>query len=71
VDVLWERLRAHGLERRPLLSGAEPRQALDRLLAERVPLYRLADWRVPCGDSSAETIVEQLLGELREAGLVA
>lgn len=71
ADLLWERLRAHGLERRPVLSGPEPRQALDRLLADREPLYRLAEWRVNCGESSAETIVEQILGELRRAGVVA
>ncbi|HEY7530306.1 MAG TPA: shikimate kinase [Gemmatimonadota bacterium] len=70
VDVLWERLRAHGLEHRPLLAGPDPRETLDRLLADREPLYGLAEWRIPCGDASAESIVDQILGRLRKVGIV-
>jgi shikimate kinase len=70
LEVLWERLRAHGLEHRPLLSGPRPREALETILAEREPAYRLAEWRIRCGESPPEVVADQILGELRAAGLV-
>lgn len=40
ADLLWERVR--GNDKRPLLRGPDPRGTLERLLSERLPLYRLA-----------------------------
>lgn len=42
-DTLWTRVR--GRATRPLLQTADPRGTLERLLAERAPVYALADLR--------------------------
>lgn len=44
LDTLWERVRHK--EGRPLLKTANPRQTLADLLAQREPIYGLADLRV-------------------------
>lgn len=41
IDTLWHRVRSRPT--RPLLQTAEPRQTLERLMAERRPVYALAD----------------------------
>lgn len=55
LDTLWHRVRSRPT--RPLLQTADPRGTLARLLAERGPVYALADIRVPArrGDSIEET----------------
>lgn len=55
VDVLWPRVRRRS--NRPLLKTPDPRGTLERLVAERSPVYALADIIVDTrGDySAAET----------------
>ena len=55
LDTLWHRVRSRPT--RPLLQTAEPRQTLERLLAERRPVYALADIRIQTnmGDTVEET----------------
>ncbi|CAM3012688.1 shikimate kinase [Paracoccus aminovorans] len=55
LDTLWHRVRHRPT--RPLLQTADPRGTLQRLIAERGPVYALADIRVPAqrGDSIEET----------------
>jgi shikimate kinase len=70
IEILWDRVQAQRLVYRPLLAGGG-REALERLLAQRSPVYALADWRIDCGASNPEVIVKQLIRKLRSAGLVA
>ncbi|MGF6860016.1 shikimate kinase [Rhodobacteraceae bacterium MBR-64] len=44
LDLLWSRVRHR--KTRPLLRTADPRATLARLLADRAPVYALADLRV-------------------------
>lgn len=55
LDTLWHRVRHRPT--RPLLQTADPRGTLERLLAERNPVYALADIRVTArrGDSIEQT----------------
>lgn len=55
LETLWHRVRQRPT--RPLLQTADPRGTLERLLAEREPVYTLADIRVPArrGDSIEQT----------------
>ncbi|MCV2448667.1 shikimate kinase [Paracoccus sp. DMF] len=60
LDTLWHRVRHRPT--RPLLQTADPRGTLERLLAERGPVYALADIRVPArrGDSIEDTATRAL-----------
>jgi shikimate kinase/3-dehydroquinate synthase len=71
ADVLWSRLSGQGVPQRPLLAARDPRPELERLLREREPVYELAEWRIECGASEPQSIVQQLVRRLRTAGLVA
>jgi shikimate kinase len=55
LETLWHRVRQRPT--RPLLQTADPRGTLERLLAEREPVYTLADIRIPArrGDSIEQT----------------
>lgn len=55
LETLWHRVRHRPT--RPLLQTADPRGTLARLLAERGPVYALADIRVQArqGDSIGQT----------------
>jgi shikimate kinase len=55
AEVLWARV--SGETQRPL---ARDRAAFEKLLAERLPAYRLADFRVPADGSPGE-VVESIL----------
>jgi shikimate kinase len=49
---------------RPLLKGADPRGVLERLMAERYPIYAQADVTVASGSGSTDDTVERILDEL-------
>ena len=49
---------------RPLLKGGDPRVVLERLIAERYPVYAEADVTVPSSAGSAEETVERILERL-------
>ena len=55
LDVLWPRVKRKTT--RPLLKTPDPKGTLDRLIAERAPIYQLADVVVDAdaGLSAAET----------------
>jgi shikimate kinase len=49
---------------RPLLRGADPRVVLERLMAERYPVYALADVTVASSAGSADETVEHIIQQL-------
>jgi shikimate kinase len=52
------RTRCEGLENRPLFRDV---QAFTQLFAERLPYYRLADYRVSTEGRTPEEVVESIL----------
>lgn len=61
-DVLWARVRAKS--HRPLLQTPDPEGTLRRLVAERYPVYALADLTVKSRDVSKDVMAEEILGAL-------
>ena len=59
VDVLLERVSKK--QNRPLLQNADPRGVLERLIAERHPVYALADITVPTRDDRREVIAGEVI----------
>ena len=49
---------------RPLLKGGDPRAVLERLIAERYPIYAEADVTVPSSVGSAEETVDRIMERL-------
>lgn len=49
---------------RPLLKGADPQVVLERLIAERYPIYAEADVTVPSSIGSADETVDRILERL-------
>ena len=62
VDVLWNRVRHK--KTRPLLSTPDPRGTLARLVAERAPVYALADVTI---DARAELTAAETAGLVHDA----
>jgi shikimate kinase len=69
VDVLMNRVSRRG--DRPLLRTANPRDALERLLKERAPVYAEADITIESDDGPHATAVDLILGALKERGVTA
>ena len=64
LSTLWRRVKQKPT--RPLLQTADPRGTLERLLAERAPVYALADITVAVQDSdSVEATATRVLDALR------
>jgi shikimate kinase len=63
ADVILRRVR-RGRTDRPLLQTADPAATLDRLIAEREPVYRNADLTVRSRDLPHEKIVEECVAAL-------
>ncbi|MEO1089306.1 MAG: shikimate kinase [Pseudomonadota bacterium] len=68
LDVLVERT-ARKPGKRPLLAGGEPSRILAALMAEREPVYALADDVVVSGQGPVTTIVDELARRARDAGV--
>lgn len=68
VDVLLERVKRR--DTRPLLKQGDPREILERLLAEREPLYAEADIAVDSDHGPHNSAVLRILTELKARGLV-
>lgn len=71
IPVLLDRVRKKS--NRPLLNNPDPEGSLRRLLAEREPVYRLADIVVSSRDGPHQGVVSEILAALeaqldREAG---
>ena len=63
VDVLLARVKRR--DNRPLLRGGDPRGVLERLLAERTPIYQLADVTVESDDGPHSQAVDQIVAALK------
>lgn len=53
---------------RPLLAGPDPETALQRLLSDRLPAYRLAEIAVRTDGLSPEAVVDAILDRFAAAG---
>jgi len=62
ADVILRRVRRRA--DRPLLQTADPAATIDRLIAEREPIYQLADLTIWSRDVPHEKIVEECLDAL-------
>jgi shikimate kinase len=63
LDVLLERClrRTH----RPLLQRGDPRQTLERLIAQRYPVYAEADITVESGPGPHDAVVDEIVKQLQ------
>lgn len=61
-DVLWARVRTKAT--RPLLQTPDPEGTLRRLVAERYPIYALADLTVKSRDVSKDVMADEILNAL-------
>ena len=61
-DVLWTRVRAKS--NRPMLHTPDPEGTLRRLVAERYPVYALADLTVNSRDVSKDVMAEEILAAI-------
>ena len=66
LDVLLERCLRR--KTRPLLDTGDPRAVLERLMAERHPVYAEADIIVQSGRAPHDTVVHEILRRLAEHG---
>jgi shikimate kinase len=62
LDLLMERVSKK--QNRPLLKSADPRAVLERLMAERYPVYAFADVTVPTRDDRKEVIAAEVVDAL-------
>ena len=62
LDVLMERVSKK--QNRPLLKTADPRATMERLMAERYPVYASADVTVPTRDERKEVIATEVVEAL-------
>ena len=62
VSVLLERVRKKG--NRPLLQNPDPEAVLQRLLAEREPIYGLADISIASRDGPHQALVGEIVAAL-------
>lgn len=61
-NVLWDRVRRR--PHRPLLQTTDPEGTLRKLIAERYPIYGLADVTVPSQDVPHEQVVDAVIEAL-------
>jgi len=62
LDILMQRV--HRRDNRPLLKTADPRAVMERLIAERYPIYALADITINSRDVAHDTIVDEIISAL-------
>jgi shikimate kinase len=62
VDTLLDRVSKK--QNRPLLKNADPRAVLEKLMAERHPVYALADVTVATRDERKEVIAGEVIDEI-------
>lgn len=66
VSLLMERVGRKG--NRPLLQNPDPRGTLERLVAERYPVYAEADLTVESREGPHDRVVKAIVHALRDAG---
>jgi shikimate kinase len=59
IDLLMERVAKK--QNRPLLKNPDPRAVMEKLMADRYPVYALADVTVITRDAKREEIAEEVL----------
>ncbi|MCO5147983.1 MAG: shikimate kinase [Aquamicrobium sp.] len=64
LDLLMDRVSKN--QNRPLLKSADPRAVMERLMAERYPVYALADITVETRDATREIIAEETFRSLSD-----
>ncbi|MBM3950308.1 MAG: shikimate kinase [Rhodospirillales bacterium] len=64
LDLLVRRTARRG--GRPLLAHGDPRATLERLMAERYPVYAEADMTVDTTDENIERMIDRILAGLHE-----
>lgn len=64
VDVLMKRIQRR--DTRPLLRTADPRATLEKMLADRTPIYSEADLAIQSDDGPHSAAVEQIIAALRD-----
>ena len=69
IDLLMERVTKRPT--RPLLQNGDPRGTMERLMAERYPVYAEADITVDSNGGPHDAIVQQILTKLTELGAKA
>jgi shikimate kinase len=70
LDLLMERVSRR--QNRPLLKNDNPRGVMERLMAERYPVYALADLTVVSRDEKKEVIAQEVIEALsRHMGITA
>ncbi len=69
VDILLTRVSRR--DNRPLLKQGDPREILERLLAEREPFYAQADLHVDSAEGPHGVVVENIVSALKELGHIA
>ncbi|MER8486668.1 shikimate kinase [Mesorhizobium australicum] len=62
LDLLMDRVSKK--QNRPLLKSADPRAVLERLMAERYPVYATSDVTVPTRDDRKEIIAAEVIEAL-------
>lgn len=62
LDVLVRRTARRG--HRPLLNAGDPRSVLEKLMAQRYPVYAEADLTICTGDGPHEDVVERIIAVL-------
>ncbi|ESY84552.1 MULTISPECIES: shikimate kinase [unclassified Mesorhizobium] len=62
LDLLMDRVSKK--QNRPLLKSADPRAVLERLMAERYPVYATSDVTVPTRDDRKEVIAAEVIEAL-------
>ena len=69
VEVLLARVSRR--DTRPLLRSGDPREILERLLAERTPIYAEADLAVDSEDGPHHASVDRIVAALQSRGMAA
>jgi shikimate kinase len=62
IDILMERVSKK--QNRPLLKHPDPRGVMEKLMAERYPIYAMADVTVPTRDERKEVIATEVIDAL-------
>jgi shikimate kinase len=69
IGLLMERVSKRPT--RPLLKNGDPRATMERLMAERYPIYAEADLTVDSNGGPHDTVVQQILSQLAARGIKA
>ena len=69
IDLLMERVTKRPT--RPLLKNDDPRRTMERLMAERYPVYAEADITVDSNGGPHDTVVQQIVAQLHAIGVKA